>query len=105
VPLIRWGATTSSDKLRQCARCTACGHKGATIQHPRWGGADVGFLPFPVLTPPKPLNRLSCRILNDTIPQLRLRARSRVSRLLGGNEGWGAGLPIALQQGSEPFGL
>jgi len=42
------GADTSSDKLRRCARCTACGHKGATIQHPGWGGADVGFLPFPV---------------------------------------------------------
>jgi len=22
--------------------------KGATIQHPGWGGNDVGFLPFPV---------------------------------------------------------
>jgi hypothetical protein len=21
---------------------------GATIQHPGWGGTDVGFLPFPV---------------------------------------------------------
>ena len=29
------------------ARCTACAKKGATIQHPGWGGADVGFLPFP----------------------------------------------------------
>ena len=48
VPVIRWGANTSSDKLRQCARCTACGRKGATLQHPGWGGADVGFLPFPV---------------------------------------------------------
>jgi hypothetical protein len=47
VPVIRWGPQTLSDKLRQCARCTACGHKGATIQHPGWGGADIGFLPFP----------------------------------------------------------
>jgi hypothetical protein len=46
--VIRWGADTSSDKLRQCARCTACGHKGATIQHPGWGGADIGFLPLPL---------------------------------------------------------
>jgi hypothetical protein len=29
------------------ARCSACGKKGATIQHPGWGGNDVGFLPFP----------------------------------------------------------
>jgi hypothetical protein len=42
VPVIRWGADTSSDKLRRCARCTACGQKGATIQHPGWGGSDVG---------------------------------------------------------------
>jgi hypothetical protein len=28
VPLmIRWGDKASSDKLRRCARCTACGHK------------------------------------------------------------------------------
>jgi len=26
-----------ANKLRRCARCIACGHKGATIQHPgRW---------------------------------------------------------------------
>jgi hypothetical protein len=47
VPVIRWGADTSSDKLRRHARCTACGRLGATIQHPGWGGADIGFLPFP----------------------------------------------------------
>jgi hypothetical protein len=41
----------SSDKLRQCARCTGCGSKGATIQHPGWGGNSVGFLPFPTPTP------------------------------------------------------
>jgi hypothetical protein len=41
------GPNTPSDKLRQCARCTACGNKGATIQRPSWGGADIGFLPFP----------------------------------------------------------
>ena len=48
VPLmIRWGANASSDKLRRCARCTACGHKGATLQHPGWVDAVVGFQPFP----------------------------------------------------------
>ena len=25
---------------------TACGRKGAKLQHPGWGGTDVGFLPF-----------------------------------------------------------
>jgi len=48
VAVIRWGADTSSDKLRHSARCTLCGHKGATIQRPSWGGKDVGFLPFPL---------------------------------------------------------
>jgi hypothetical protein len=47
VPVIRWGAKVSSDKLRQCARCTACGHKGATIQHLGWAGEHIGFMPFP----------------------------------------------------------
>jgi hypothetical protein len=50
--IIRWGPDTSSDRLRQCARCTACGSKGATLQHPGWAGAQVGFLPFP--TPIEP---------------------------------------------------
>jgi|SRR5690349_8286159 hypothetical protein len=48
VAVIRWGADVSSDRLRQRARCSSCGKKGATIQHPGWGGNDVGFLPFPV---------------------------------------------------------
>jgi hypothetical protein len=47
--VIRGGANESSDKLRQCARCTGCGSKGATIQHPGWGGNSIGFLPFPVV--------------------------------------------------------
>lgn len=48
VPLIiRWGAEASSDRLRQCARCTKCGHKGATLQHPGWAGTHIGFQPFP----------------------------------------------------------
>jgi hypothetical protein len=48
VPVILWGPNMSSDKLRRCARCTVCNHKGASVQHPSWGGADIGFLPFPV---------------------------------------------------------
>ena len=48
IPVIRWGASASSDVLRLRARCTACGHKGATLQLPSWVGADVGMMPFPV---------------------------------------------------------
>jgi hypothetical protein len=44
---IRWGVDVSSDRLRQRARCSSCGKKGATIQHPGWGGNNVGFLRFP----------------------------------------------------------
>jgi len=48
VPLmIRWGADASSDKLRRSARCTACGHRGATLQRPSWSDAATGFQPFP----------------------------------------------------------
>jgi hypothetical protein len=47
VAVIRWGPDTSSDKLRQCARCTSCGNKGATIQHPGSAGSHIGFQPFP----------------------------------------------------------
>ena len=41
-----------SDVLRQRTRCTCCGHKGATIQHPGCGGADIGFVPFPTIIEP-----------------------------------------------------
>jgi hypothetical protein len=27
---------------------TKCGHKGATLQHPGWAGAHIGFQPFPL---------------------------------------------------------
>jgi hypothetical protein len=47
-PVILWGAEASSDTLRDRARCTGCGGRGATLQHPGWGGNNVGFLPFPV---------------------------------------------------------
>jgi hypothetical protein len=29
----------------QRARCSSCDNRGATIQHPGWGGNDVGFRP------------------------------------------------------------
>jgi len=51
VAVIRWGADESSDRLRQCVRCTCCGGKGATIQHPGWGGNSIGLLPFPAQPP------------------------------------------------------
>jgi hypothetical protein len=61
-----------------CARCTVCGHKDATIQHPGWGVPDIGFLPFPQLVPPKALEpigrerRVPGRILDIAMPQVSL---------------------------------
>jgi hypothetical protein len=46
--IIRWSPDASSDVLRQCARCTVCGHKGATLQHPGWIENGIGWQPFPV---------------------------------------------------------
>jgi hypothetical protein len=47
--VIRWGPHTSSEMLRRCARCTRCGHKGATLQHPSWVGNGFScWQPFPV---------------------------------------------------------
>ena len=43
VPVIRWGADLSSDKLRQCARCTACGHKGEVVTGDQ-GGVAAGLM-------------------------------------------------------------
>jgi hypothetical protein len=48
--VIRWGADVSSDRLRRSARCTACGHKGATLQAPELGDGVTGHQPFPVVT-------------------------------------------------------
>ena len=48
--VIRWGAEVSSNRLRRCARCTVCGHKGATLQAPSWYDGATGHQPFPVVT-------------------------------------------------------
>ena len=49
VPLmIRWGPDISSDRLRQAARCTRCGGKGATLMHPSYVDRVVGFQPYPI---------------------------------------------------------
>lgn len=45
--IIRWGADASSAVLRRTARCSVCGHKGATLQHPSWVNSLIGFEPFP----------------------------------------------------------
>jgi hypothetical protein len=47
--VIHWGPDASGDLLRRCARCTACGHKGATLQHPGWvGNGFACWETFPV---------------------------------------------------------
>jgi len=47
IAVILWGPNAPSDKLRAGARCTSCGSKGATLQHPGWAGNHIGFCPFP----------------------------------------------------------
>jgi hypothetical protein len=48
VPLmIRWGPNTSSDRLRNSARCPRCGGKGAMLMPPSYVDRIVGFQPFP----------------------------------------------------------
>ena len=46
--IIRWGPDTSSDRLRQAARCTRRGGKGAMLMHPSFVDRIVGFQPFPM---------------------------------------------------------
>lgn len=55
--IIRYGANASSDVLRHSARCSKCGHKGATLQHPSWDGSLVGWMPFPMTASPSPRSR------------------------------------------------
>jgi hypothetical protein len=54
--IIRWGPDASSDLLRQSARCTKCGRKGAALQHPSWAGMHIGFEPFPLTQNPLTMN-------------------------------------------------
>jgi hypothetical protein len=45
--VIRFGTDASSDVLRRRARCSRCGHKGASLRRPSWINGYVGIAPFP----------------------------------------------------------
>ena len=45
--VIRWGFEASSDMLRRSARCSRCGHKGASTTMPSYVDVIVRFAPFP----------------------------------------------------------
>ena len=45
--LILWGPDEQVTTLRRVSTCSACGHRGALTFMPSWGGAQIGFLPFP----------------------------------------------------------
>lgn len=47
IAIEQYGPDASSDVLRRNARCARCGHKGATIMNPSWGGEQVGWVPYP----------------------------------------------------------
>jgi Spy/CpxP family protein refolding chaperone len=94
VPLIiRWGADTSSDRLRQRARCTKCGHKGATLQ------SRTGCQIVPRFRTRRAVDhadqRAACRFLPPALLHRLIvlaGARARVGRL---------GVPIALGKEAE----
>lgn len=48
-PIIRWGPQASSNVLRTRMRCSKCGAKNASLQHPGHVNAIVGTTPFPVV--------------------------------------------------------
>jgi hypothetical protein len=50
--IIRWSGAASTDLLRAHARCTRCGQKGATLQHPSWVDTGTEWASFPVETRP-----------------------------------------------------
>jgi hypothetical protein len=47
--IIRWGLKASSDMLRECTRCSKCGHRGGvTVQCPGWGGTLARLTAWPM---------------------------------------------------------
>ena len=46
--VIRFGPDTSSNVLRQNARCVMCGRRGAILQVPSWKNMSEGDIQFPV---------------------------------------------------------
>jgi hypothetical protein len=60
-PIIgRFGANASSDRLRNALHCTACGRRGALLQHPSWGMAE-GYRSAPLDRVPDGLRRQMAR--------------------------------------------
>jgi hypothetical protein len=48
--IIRWGSDASSDLIRRNARCSKCGYRGATVQHPGWSNTETSFQAFPIIS-------------------------------------------------------
>lgn len=48
--MIRHGPAAPISRMLAAFRCTKCGHRRASMQHPSWGlDRDNGFPPFPVM--------------------------------------------------------
>jgi hypothetical protein len=54
--VIRWGANASSNLLRRSARCSTCGHKGATLRVKQDDPAHDDYAVFPTSGIDKPLS-------------------------------------------------
>ena len=60
--IIRWGPDASSDKLRQCARCTACGGQGRDDS----GSGMGGFANWLCTLPDATEHVMTCKLCDDT---------------------------------------
>jgi len=56
--IIRWGADSDNDNLRKLAKCSKCGHRGATLQTP--GGRTNTAPSMPQFSRSGPANELQC---------------------------------------------
>jgi len=58
LPIILYGPNASSNALRQRARCTRCGTRGATLRLPSHVDSTVSLAPFPIEATPGAAMRL-----------------------------------------------
>src|SRR5258708_21471744 len=49
----RFGDSTTSNVLRERARCSLCGARGASLRLPSWVNSVTGAAPFPDSGPPR----------------------------------------------------
>ena len=53
---LRWIVEAQNEEVKASARCSRCGRKGATLQHPSWAGRETGNAAFPNRSPGRALS-------------------------------------------------